>query len=450
MNLKNKRRIGILMCTLLLTAMCIAGEVLLSPALPSLEKQIKLEKCGVVNQETTFSAADFDEVFRNDTEFLRIDSLPDAACGALTLGSLPLSENQLVAREDFERIVFTPTPNTASTAVFHVSDVTDGNAMAAVCNVYVLEDLNLAPVTGETRFTTADSVAVCKFLNVADPEGDGMHFEVVSYPAHGAVYISENADGYFRYVPQKGYVGKDSFEYVAYDCYGNKSDIATVSVSVTPAVSKVRYDDMTEHWAHNAALTVSSFGLMEGTTDEKTGAYCFYPEASVSRGDFLAMALIAAGKESAIDFVSETSFADDADIPMNIKSYAEYALANGIVSGYTDTVSQATFAGTKPITRAEAAVIVDRILTLPDTATDLTGFSDFADIPSWAQAPMANLSAYGIMNGTGFGELKPIASVSRGETAEILCNIHDYVTETYAAVQEKEKSRNLLNLFGLL
>ena len=161
--------------------------------------------------------------------------------------------------------------------------------------------------------------------------------------------------------------------------------------------------------------------------DGEGGAFNFRPGDTVTRGDFLAMALISADKEKDIRFVTQTSFADDADIPMNIKSYAEYAKRCGIVTGYEADNGERVFDSTSAITRAEAAVILDRILMPEADGGDISVFADSREVPGWAASSVARLTRCGVLNGTGFGELMPASYVTRAETAELLCNVRAYV-----------------------
>lgn len=256
----------------------------------------------------------------------------------------------------------------------------------------------------------------------------------------------------FPYTPQKGYTGTDSFSYTATDCYGNKSVPAKVTVTVTKTASNIDYADMTEHWAHNSALNIFAQGLMSGVTDTETGKTLFLPNEPVSRGDFLAMALIAAGKESNIEFTAQTTFADDETIPVNIKSYAAYAKEHSIVSGYTDETGRTCFASASPITRSEAAVMIDRILSLPEASEEANAMETFVDcssIPAWANTSLAKVTSRGIFNGTGFGELLPAQPVTRAETAEILWQYAKLSCRNLSGTQNA-KSKSLWNLFGLL
>lgn len=400
MSTRSKKLAAIVMC--LLSFSLAVGAVLLSPAMTSIEKQIRLQKCGIIGTPIRFESADFDQVLCTKSEFIRMDTLPTLAEGT--------------------------------------------------CAMNLLNEINLAPSVGAQSLTTGKDISAFKFLKAADPENDAMQFEILSYPAHGTVKIAQNSDGYFSYTPQKGYTGTDSFSYTATDCYGNKSAPAKVTVTVTKTASDIDYADMSEHWAHNSALTISAQGLMNGIPDTETGEMLFMPEESVSRGDFLAMALIAAGKESSIEFTAQTTFADDDTIPVNIKSYAAYAKEHGIVSGYTDETGRTCFASASPITRSEAAVMIDRILSLPEASEEANAMETFVDcssIPAWANTSLAKVTSRGIFNGTGFGELLPAQPVTRAETAEILCNMQSYLAETYR-VSQNAKSKSLWNLFGLL
>lgn len=430
MKSSTKRFLSVVGCILLLSAVCIAaGSIKISPALEQIEKSLELKKCGITGNPVRFEKSDFDGVLCMKTDFIKIESLPEASDGKLCIGNIALAENQLIAREDFDKLVFSPAHVEVCTASFSFSDATAGQPeVTAKCTVNLLDEINLAPETGDQTVNTSKNISAFKFLKAADPENDALSFEVVSYPAHGTVKVFDGDNGYFCYTPKNGYVGKDSFEYTVTDVYGNKSKAQTVSIKVSRPVSDVYFSDLENHWAHNSAVKTAAMGLMGGSYDSD-GNYNFEPDSAMTRGDFLAMALISAGKENDITFVDKTSFADDASIPVNIKSYVKYAADNGIISGYTDEYGQKVFASNSPITRAEAAVIVDRILSLPVGKTDLSVFSDAGVVPVWATSAISNLTSYGIFNGTGFGEIKPESTVTKAETAEILCNIGIY-TET--------------------
>ncbi len=428
MNIKNKNFLALLICICLLSFNCLcADEALLSPAIRHIEKQLTLKKCAIYGENVKFSKADFDGVLCSDVEFIIIEKLPDASSGKLMMNSLKLSENQIVERDDFGKMVFCPVSPEITEASFVFSNATAGEPELAVnCVIHFLEEENRSPVASDQTVSTYENVAVFKFLGVADPENDELSLQIVSYPSHGTLRIANDSKGHFSYTPEKGYTGSDSFEYVAFDRYGNKSRKATVKVNVSETGSDIYFDDLSQHWAHNSAIKTSAMGLMSGSKDAD-GKFCFMPQGTVTRGDFLAMALISAGKEPEIEFVTHTSFDDDAEIPMNIKSYAEYARKCGIVAGFEKENGDVYFNSGAEITRAEAAVIIDRILQ-PDTEeADISVFADSASVPSWASTPLSRLTRCGILHGTGFGELLPGSLVTRAQAAEMMCNIRVYM-----------------------
>ena len=437
--------IACILSGLLLGIACSAYQNALSPAYDRLEKEINIKKCGVANNKITFSKSDFDEVFREKTGEIEIETLPDKSAGVLALSGEEISENTVISRKDFDKLEFLPARNAVGQTEFCIYGGGSRKTMSQVV-INVLESVNLAPVCREKEISTFEETSVYKFLPASDPECDEMTFEVVSYPEHGYLSLAGDTSGYFRYIPASGYTGKDSFEYSAVDCYGNRGNCSKINITVSKPVLDVKIDDMKEHWASNSVQKTVSVGLMNVKTDADTGENNFNPDETVTRGDFLALSLISAGFEPEISFVSKTGFDDDGDIPVNIKSYAEYARKKGIAAGYTED-GKTVFKSTEPITRAECAVIVDRILNLPDEKNACENFSDFAECPEWAKSAMSNLVSAEIMNGTGYDEILPGSALTRAETAEILCNIADFSADAFSV--KGKSGKNLLNLFGL-
>ena len=82
---------------------------------------------------------------------------------------------------------------------------------------------------GETLNVDASGVLV----NDSDVEGDPLSVAVVGGPAHGTLTL--NPDGSFAYMPDVGFAGIDSFNYVAEDGHG-AGGIATVTIDVVRRV----------------------------------------------------------------------------------------------------------------------------------------------------------------------------------------------------------------------
>lgn len=303
---------------------------------------------------------------------------------------------------------------------------------------------NLAPYTEDVSVDTQSGIAVFKSFGATDPEGDSVSFEVVSYPSHGSIEITDC--GQFVYRPLSGYSGKDEFSYRAVDTFGASSDERIVTIKVSRPAADVYFKDMENHWAHNSAIKMASTGLMPGDVDD--GEAVFNPEAEMTRGDFLALSLIMAGHEEQIPYVSKTVFADDSTIAHNIKSYVQYAYDKGIISGYDNGDGTINFEPACSVTRAEAAVITDKILELEASSEALPSYKDAQNIPVWAYSAVCALSEAGILDGNPEGYFCGDRMLTRAEGAEIICNVADYVEDKKQ--DEKKKEKNIFNLFGLL
>lgn len=417
-----------------------------SPTLGIIENNVTLQKCGVKNTSVTFTENDFDKSLYNDVEYVTINSLPDSSDGILYLRGTRVLENQTVSRSELDGLYFEPAAEKATCATFGFSDALT-ESVSAVCRINILEEKNSAPYTGKQTINTQRDISAFKFLLADDPEKDGMNFEIVKYPSKGALNFTDSSVGAIEYIPRNGYVGKDSFSYIATDEYGNASPEQTVKVNISKPATDRYFDDMKRHWGHNSAVKMSATGLMSGKEDG--GLLFFEPENNLSRGDFLAISLIMAGLEDEIPYVESTSFSDDKAIPSNIRSYAQYALDNGIVTGYgTELLRE--FRSTDTITRAEAAVIVQRILNLPESKNSHM-FGDEDSIPSWAKTSAASLYECGIINGNGDGTLNLDGNLTKAQGAEIVCNVAQYLEDKEAEARKaQKKEKNIFNLFGLI
>ena len=168
---------------------------------------------------------------------------------------------------------------------------------------------------------------------------------------------------------------------------------------------------------YNAALTMTELGLMSGT-QIGSDTY-FYPDKTVSRGEFTVLAMQAIGIKE-VSTCAKTVFADDADIPSSMKDYIHAAYQLGYVNGlYRD--GELYFECNRAITRSEAAVLLGNILDLA-TPTVTPSFSDSGDIPAWAAPSVYSLTSAGGITSDG-GKISPLSSITRGDTAVILTNL---------------------------
>ena len=389
-------------------AAALPASALFSDPGESDRADLSLAKNGLVGETMAFSADDFDS--EEGLDAIVVTSLPDPAAGTLTLGGLLVGEGDVIALSAVDGLRFTPSaqPTVLETGFTFAPLYVDGaRGTECMAELYLLTQANGAPVAENLELTTYKNVAVTDRFAAVDPEGDILTYRLVKKPARGQVTIGE--DGQFVYTPYENKTGKDSFTYIAMDTVGNASDPATVKVKIEKPDTKVTYADLDGHPAHRDAIRLAEEGVFVG---ECVGEqYFFQPDALVTRGEFLAMAMDTAEVET-LAGVTRTGFADDEDIPTWAKPYVSAALMGGLIQGSRDEAGQVVFQANDPITRAEAAVMLDRMLGVTDV--DAGAFGP-AEAPVWAAQAAANLTTCGVLEGGSLGD-----SLTRAEAAGLL------------------------------
>lgn len=276
---------------------------------------------------------------------------------------------------------------------------------------------NAAPVAEDLVLKTYKGVAVSSRFAAVDPEGDLVTFQIMDSPARGQVAMDETDPAAFTYTPYEGKKGKDTFTYVAIDAKGNTSKPATVKVVIQKQTTAVSYSDLAGDPAHYAALRLAEAGVYTG---RKVGdLYCFDPDSTFTREEFLAMAMTAAGKAPLSD-VTLTGFYDDDDISAWAKGYVSAALVVGTVEGSRNDLGQTVFAPSSPVTQAEAAVIIDRLLATGDVSGSSSAFSA-ETAPAWAYQSVVNMEAVSVLS-SSTDLSKPL---TRAQSAQMLSAMLD-------------------------
>ena len=132
------------------------------------------------------------------------------------------------------RLVIDLAANASGTGQVRVV-ATDAGGLSAFQDVdVVVAAVNDQPTArGTTHSTIAGQTLVASVAPlVGDVDGDSLTTSVVTGPANGV--LSMNTDGSFRYQPNDGFSGKDSFIYVVND--GQASSMARVTLDVMPAL----------------------------------------------------------------------------------------------------------------------------------------------------------------------------------------------------------------------
>jgi len=402
----------------------IAEAVKVSTAIDCIAEEVTLVKSAECGEEVFFSLADFRQALAvSSVKSVTVTSLPDAEDGVLKLANLRVSVGQTVKSENLSLLRFVPASELTAEASFgFICDGYGGGAEIA-CSILFTDRKNAAPTAsgvGEASpVSTQSGVALFGMLSGSDPDGDRITYQIVSYPKNGTLSLINTQTGEYRYKPVKGYVGEDSFVYVVRDDRGYYSYPKEISLTVKRNAAGYVYADMAGHTAHNEALAVSASGVMTGVL--QNGVHRFMPEGTVTRAEFTAYALKAAGIVSL--GASETAFEDNGDIPPSLLPSVATAHILGVVNGSL-TEDGLFFRPNDAVTRAEAAMILTAAFHIPVSDSVLT-FAEEAAVPSYARPAISALSELGILSVSA--EDTATEPLSRGEVAAVLSAAMDYL-----------------------
>ncbi len=396
-----------------------------SPALSVIAEQNGMAMAGLIGNDIKFEGQDFARALNvSSVDSITVTRAPAVSEGELRVGGTVVTSGQTLSAASLSRMTYTASSNASTRASFYFT--ADNGGYEIPCELYLLDKVNHAPTLADVPdnyldVSTHRGITLYGTLPCFDSDGDETIIEIVSYPREGLLHLTNRSSGEYTYTPSAGYSGKDSFIYVARDKYGNYSASRTVTLNVEKPKVSVVYDDMKDSPYYNAALCMAEAGIMGGT--QVGSDFYFFPENTVSRGEFVVMVLRAIGLDKVTE-VSSTTFADDAEIPDYMKDYIATACSLGYIKG-VETERGMCFEANRSITRAEAAVMLGNILDL-STPTVLPTFKDSADIPAWAAPSIYSLSSVGVMNTTA-GNISPMSALTRADAADILTNLMNYM-----------------------
>lgn len=401
----------------------------ISPALDIIAYRLKMAKATVSGGEVAFDKVDFDDALGVKVSRIEAVSLPSAASGKIYIGDDPISVGQIVARKSFDRLRFVPSgmltgDEDCSSFVFR--NVSDSAPYEVECMLYITSEPNFAPTVAPIndscfKISTYRDIACYSVMRALDPDNDALRFELTDYPNKGVIEYDPES-GAYHYTPISGFTGKDGFKYEAFDKYGNSTGEVNVKITVEKPDSSVVFADMNGHWGLNSALRMTKAGIMSGETDG--GLTVFSPDKAVSRAEFLTMAMMAGGYTVRGNAVN-TSFEDNGDIPDEYRGYVAAAGELGFISG-TQSGAGYIFRPNDDITRAEASVMLNNILSIPASGIRPV-FADETAVPAWAEDAIYALSEAGILNGTGGGNISPFTVMTRAACAEMLSGACNYL-----------------------
>ncbi len=179
--------------------------------------------------------------------------------------------------------------------------------------------------------------------------------------------------------------------------------------------------DIEGHWAQERIQGWLDRGLASGYPDGT-----FRPDEEVTRAEFVAFA----NRSFEIPETEQDPGFDDVHEGDWHYGHVAAAVQAEILTGYPDH----TFRPNHPITREEAAAIVDRLLDLEEVGP-ADPFADEGDISDWAEAAVAAVAAAEIMTGYPDDTFRPGHPITRAETVSTLDRALEFELPALPAVE---------------
>jgi hypothetical protein len=251
-------------------------------------------------------------------------------------------------------------------------------------------------------------------LQAADPNGDEVLYDISKYPLRGSVEI---VDGTAVYMPEEGFVGEDSFTYVASDRYGSSSAPVTVTFTVAENETGLYFEDLADSPIHGAAIRFCADEVM--TYRLEKGSYYFDPEETVSKIYCLVMMMCLMGQDEGVTAVADTEALDDKGLSSGKKRFLRNAIATGWV--YWEN---GKFSPDSPVTVADAVYMAMRMLGTP-AMSPKQEFSDLNATPAWACTALVSADSTGIWEAAD-GLLNAAQVMTRADLVKLFQNMRSY------------------------
>lgn len=173
--------------------------------------------------------------------------------------------------------------------------------------------------------------------------------------------------------------------------------------------ASVPYRDLNGHWSQSAVLRMQDMNLLQGYVDDT-----FKPNHVINRAEFVMIL------DRVFGFTGGTESHSFADVTAGEWYYDAVTRANG--SGIIQGTDEDHLSPKQPITRQEAAVMVDRAFQLStgmEEESELLKFHDAKDVSYYAKKALTYLTSNHIMKGYQ-GKLNPKSPITRAESAGLL------------------------------
>ena len=207
--------------------------------------------------------------------------------------------------------------------------------------------------------------------------------------------------------------------------------MAEVGGTITRAVPT--FEDMPEDWSTEALVNAVENGLLEGSNGK------ILPKENLTRAE---MATIINRSFKSYEKASLKGFED---VSSDAWYYDEMAKA----------VQMKTFRGdgnklnpNNPISREEAFVVIARAFKVEGSKVSPKGYSDLADISTWAREEVYGLIDAGYVKGSD-GKINPKSTITRAEFAQLMFNVVKEYINTPGVNEKVAKGNVMINVPGV-
>ncbi|MGN0107469.1 MAG: S-layer homology domain-containing protein [Hominilimicola sp.] len=212
------------------------------------------------------------------------------------------------------------------------------------------------------------------------------------------------------------------------------------SIAIASAASAADFADIKGHWAENIINGLADAGVVHGVSDTE-----FNPDGTVTRAEFLKMALGAADieetpyrKGECLDVTASDWFASCVQSALD-----KGLIPEGMISGYSAEIVEGEngskvvyggqFNGNTLIKREEMAYITQSVyqyslgegsLATLEVPVDIP-FEDVSKVSVWALDGVKHAYTNGLIAGMEDGTFRPQDTATRAQAASIISNLLD-------------------------
>lgn len=188
---------------------------------------------------------------------------------------------------------------------------------------------------------------------------------------------------------------------------GNISYKPSKDDTANNSVTNKKFNDLANYaWAENAIYNLTEKGILNGVSENE-----FAPEQNLTREQAVKMICLAKG----ISATANKGIFTDVDENAWYAGFVNSAYEKGIVNGLTDT----TFGVGTEISRQDFAVMIVRAFGLT-TNSGAVSFADFDSISDYAKEAVQILGSKGIITGFSDNTFKPFNNCTRAEASVII------------------------------